>query len=377
MTNIPGTADAATSDTGAEPSPAAAHEAVPAPGGDTPARIGRGVKIGVGAAIGSAAIAAALLYVNHGRSAEALDIATGDADAALAVTFARILAATLADDPELATGLGLDTGDNAALRARLSDGSAAARDARLARTRAFVTELGSHDGAGLGSRAALDREVVRHALVARTVAPARFGIDMLTRPYRLSQQSGAYYWLPDFLAATHPVTDSDDAEAYLIRLAGFARALNEHSAEQRQQAARGMLAPGFALDLTLGQLARLRDGGAAANGLVGALAAARPALEPRAHRRLHDGDRRAAAIARRARDRTLCEAAGAGGARPAFRSRALSCHPERGRDAAVAAGAAGGGLDPARASGVSGGSGRAPPRSRARGERCIGGRKPA
>ena len=67
MTNIPGIADAATSDTGAEPSPAAAHEAVPAPGGDTPARIGRGVKIGVGAAIGSAAIAAALLYVNHGR----------------------------------------------------------------------------------------------------------------------------------------------------------------------------------------------------------------------------------------------------------------------------------------------------------------------
>lgn len=197
--------------------------------------------------------------------------ATGDADAALAATFARILDATLADDPELATGLGLDTGANAALRARLSDGSAAARDARLVRTRGFVAELDRHDPRGLGARAALDHEVVRHALAAQTVAPERFGIDSLTRPYRLSQQSGAYYWLPDFLTATHPVADRADAEAWLARLAGFARALDDDSEEQRAQAARGMLAPGFALDLTLGQLARLRAD-AAEGGLVRALA---------------------------------------------------------------------------------------------------------
>lgn len=55
----------APSDTVAEPSVVPAE--TPVSGAGSSAKMAMGTKIGVGAAIGSAAIAAALLYVNHGR----------------------------------------------------------------------------------------------------------------------------------------------------------------------------------------------------------------------------------------------------------------------------------------------------------------------
>ena len=50
-----------------------------------------------------------------------------------------------------------------------------------------------------------------------------------------------------------------DAEAYLSRLQQFATVLDNDTAEQRAQAARGFLAPGWSLDLALGQMRKLRD----------------------------------------------------------------------------------------------------------------------
>ncbi|MEN9926738.1 MAG: hypothetical protein RL268_2864, partial [Pseudomonadota bacterium] len=50
---------------------------------------------------------------------------------------------------------------------------------------------------------------------------------------------------------------------YLSRLNAFARVLDEDTAEQRAQAARGFVAPDWSLDLTLGQIAKLRSPAAA------------------------------------------------------------------------------------------------------------------
>src|SRR6185369_1274885 len=50
-----------------------------------------------------------------------------------------------------------------------------------------------------------------------------------------------------------------DAEAYLSRLSQFATTLDNDTAEQRAQAARGYLAPGWSIDLTLGQMKKLRN----------------------------------------------------------------------------------------------------------------------
>jgi uncharacterized protein (DUF885 family) len=71
--------------------------------------------------------------------------------------------------------------------------------------------------------------------------------------------SGPYQHVPDFLASNHPVQATGDAEAYLQRLSGFARALEESTAMLEQDAARGVIAPDFALDTTLAQLEKLRS----------------------------------------------------------------------------------------------------------------------
>jgi uncharacterized protein (DUF885 family) len=59
-----------------------------------------------------------------------------------------------------------------------------------------------------------------------------------------------------------------DAEAYLARLSEFARALDQNSERQRTDAAAGVFAPDFALDLALGQLQALRGKPAAETVLV-------------------------------------------------------------------------------------------------------------
>jgi uncharacterized protein (DUF885 family) len=77
-------------------------------------------------------------------------------------------------------------------------------------------------------------------------------------PYVLSQADGAYFEIPDFLDSQHPVDTKEDAEAYLARLDAFDHAIDQDSEKQKSRIARGLIAPGWSLDLTLGQLRALR-----------------------------------------------------------------------------------------------------------------------
>ena len=91
-------------------------------------------------------------------------------------------------------------------------------------------------------------------------------------PYVLSQLSGVYQAIPDFLDSVHPVKTQGDAEAYLARLEAFASLLDANTADFRKDAGRGVLAPDFALDATLAQLRKLRSPAAEANGMTTSLA---------------------------------------------------------------------------------------------------------
>ncbi|MFN2472763.1 MAG: DUF885 family protein, partial [Sphingomicrobium sp.] len=71
-----------------------------------------------------------------------------------------------------------------------------------------------------------------------------------------------------FLNTAHTINNRADAEAYLSRLALVGRALDNDSAEQRAQAARGFLAPVWSIDLTLGQMRKLRGTAPEQNTLV-------------------------------------------------------------------------------------------------------------
>jgi uncharacterized protein (DUF885 family) len=216
--------------------------------------------------------------------------ATGDAR--LDQLFDQIFADRVRNSPLLASSLGLDKGANAFLKARLDTRPApVARSEELARNRRAIAALSAVPASTLSDAGKLNREVVLYSLNSATAAPARWQIDSAQRPYPITQQGGAYFSIPDFLNTAHVINVSADAEAYLSRLGQFGTVLDNNTAEQRAQAARGFLAPAWSIDLAIGQMRKLRDAAPEKNSMV-------QSLVKRAAARKIDGDwgRRASAI---------------------------------------------------------------------------------
>lgn len=196
----------------------------------------------------------------------------GSGDAALKALFDRIFEEMLVNSPGFATSLGLDKGDKAHLRRTFDPKPLPqARAEEVARVRAAQAAVRAIPAATLSPAAALDREIVLYDFDSQLIAPTRFDLDSVQGPYLITQQDGAYFNIPDFLDSTHPVESAADAGAYLSRLAEFPRLLDLEMDEQRRQAARGFLAPAWALELALGQIAKLRDQPAAQSGMVESL----------------------------------------------------------------------------------------------------------
>ena len=201
--------------------------------------------------------------------------AGGNEDARLRTMLDRFFYARLEDNPEQATGLGLDKGERAHLRSKLDDYSAAGQAQDLARAKAELAELRQVDRARLSEPAALDYDVVEYGLLNRIQASERFPYGSAGgrfAPYVLSQLTGPYRSIPDFLDTQHSIENQADAESYVARVAQFPRALDESLERQKQDAARGVFAPDYILDTTLKQLRSLRDQPAANTLLVASLA---------------------------------------------------------------------------------------------------------
>lgn len=195
----------------------------------------------------------------------------GTRDAEINAVYNQIVAQRIQRSPEFATSLGFDKGPNAPLKHKLSDGSPAAKARNLADTKAAIAKVEAFDPATLSEAARLDREVVLYSLRSATVAQDRFQIDSVGRPFPIFQQGGAYFSTPDFLNTSHTIVTQDDAEAYLDRLDALAGVLDQDTADQKAAAGRGLVAPGFCLELTLAQMAKLRQPDPAANTLTQSL----------------------------------------------------------------------------------------------------------
>jgi uncharacterized protein (DUF885 family) len=206
--------------------------------------------------------------------------APGSEDAKLRALLDAFWEEDLDGAPELPTILGLDTGKRAGQRSQLSDASRAARDAWVADQKTRLTRLAAIDGSKLSPAGKVDRDVVAYAYTVAAEGgtkyrfgegPAGFGYAPFS-PYVVSQLSGAYQAVPDFLDSNHPVKTSEDAEAYLSRLEAFPRMLDQNTETLEADAAAGVLPPDFALDAALAQMTRLRGVAAEASGLTASLA---------------------------------------------------------------------------------------------------------
>ena len=182
----------------------------------------------------------------------------------------RIFQEQLDDSPETATSLGLDTGARAEARGRLDDRSAAAADRYEQDLRRWLGELRAVDRGALSGLPAVNLDTVASQYAVIDAANARFdfGARGYPSPYVVSQLTGAYQSVPDFLASQHPLATTADAEAYLSRLEAFGGVLNQETERLRADAARGVVPPDFVLAKALEQLRAIRRGPAAGSVLV-------------------------------------------------------------------------------------------------------------
>ena len=192
-------------------------------------------------------------------------------DVALNALFERIFVGDMALDSQQATALGVDKGPLAGARSRLNGGGRALNQERFAHARAMLGELRALDPAGLSETGRMRGQLVEYMLEQRLVAE-RFGIPAMGYPYRLSQMNGAYCKVPDYLDTKHPIESDDDAEAYLARLAQFAEVLDEECEAQAEDAARGYLAPAWALGYAEAQIGKLLRQQTGTSGMVRSLA---------------------------------------------------------------------------------------------------------
>ncbi|MFC3711535.1 DUF885 domain-containing protein [Sphingoaurantiacus capsulatus] len=215
---------------------------------------------------GAAALASSLPAVAFAADSE---------DAKLRALFDRIFDARIDESPEMASGLGLDTGKRAALKRQLDDYSAKGKADDLARAKREIAQLATIDRSKLSTASALDLEVVEYGLKNAVADNERFTYGSAGgrfAPYVLTQLTGPYQDIPDFLDTRHKIKDAADADAYLSRLSAFATVLDQSLARQKEDAARGVFAPDYILDTTLTQLKALRDQPAASTVLVTSLA---------------------------------------------------------------------------------------------------------
>ena len=158
--------------------------------------------------------------------------------------------------PELATSLGLDKGDLAGLKRRLGERSPAAVARHAAETEQQLAQLRSIDRAALPGADAVSYDTVLFTTEVRNEGDRSFnyGGGGSGEPYVLSQLSGSYREVPDFLDTKHRIETVDDAEAYLARLDEFARLMDEELELARHDVGVGVAPPDFAIDKALVQM---------------------------------------------------------------------------------------------------------------------------
>ena len=128
--------------------------------------------------------------------------------------------------PEGATQLGLDSGPMAWTKGALHEVSIAAAREDIAINRAKLAKLHAVGRPTLSGMDAVNYDVVDFDMAVQDEL-SRF--PWFGRPYALSQLTGAYQRMPDFLDNQHSIATKQDADDYLSRMNAFASQMDGSS----------------------------------------------------------------------------------------------------------------------------------------------------
>lgn len=203
------------------------------------------------------------------------------ADQAAEALLAELAEELLVDYPESATGLGIDTGPRAALKAKLTDRSAEGQRKIAQRVAKRLQRLKAIDTSNLSDATRVDVDVMRtsHEFASEGFAFPYGDVATLDQnwsyrnaPYVVAQNTGAFLEIPSLLDTRHTVETPADADAYLSRLEAYAGQIEGETGRLHAAAAQGVIAPDFLLDKTLKQLRMAGSGNVAEWSLVTSLA---------------------------------------------------------------------------------------------------------
>jgi uncharacterized protein (DUF885 family) len=157
--------------------------------------------------------------------------------------------------PETATGLGVDKGPLAWTKSMLSDFSLAAQKENAADGHEALLNLRKVDRSKLAGMDAVNYDTVDFVLASGDAFSRDFDYNGAYggAPYVLSQLTGAYQQLPDFLDSQHVIETKADADAYMARVEGFGRMLDQEVETARHDAALGVIPADFTIDKALVQ----------------------------------------------------------------------------------------------------------------------------
>ncbi len=164
-----------------------------------------------------------------------------------------LVARQLRRSPESATGLGLDTGDMAWTKSLLSDFSLAAQKENAQYNAEELAALRTVDRSKLAGMDAASYDTVEFVLANSDEFATKFDYNGAYggAPYVISQLTGAYQSLPDFLDSQHTIETKADADAYLSRVEEFGRLLDQEVEAAQHDAALGVIPADFTLDKAL------------------------------------------------------------------------------------------------------------------------------
>lgn len=179
----------------------------------------------------------------------------------------------MARSPEMLTGLGMDKGDYASAKGKLADRSLAGRAQDRADNARHLAKMRAFDRKSLNGMDAVNYDTVIFEMQVNEEANrlSSYSDSGASEPYAVSQLTGAYQFIPDFLDSQHSIETAADADAYLSRLEAFATVLDQESEVVRRDVGAGLTPPDFVLERTLGQMNGLRSASAETTVLVQSL----------------------------------------------------------------------------------------------------------